>query len=534
MEGCKERARNAGLQFYDETLEYIVTNRDLLELSPRLMIPTLYDYWVHDVEVLKEKGRYDLYPSNPYETVINTRPAISFYNDNNPDWLNVMIFYHVLAHIDFFQNNLFFRHTWDDDFTGQALSDKRLISKLRSEKGRWVDYVIEFSRGIDNLVGYHKELSSLNRAPENSRSKRIDFYFDVFLQKLKEVKVNEYLKEIDRYNGCIRNHKDLGETVFISDIGKKYPEFETVYNNYKEEKKDKRIDLLQHLLENSSFINNNSNQWMKPVVELVRKTSLFFQPQIRTKIMNEGWASYWHETLFLQDDRINGHEVDFAKVNASVTSLPRVGINPYALGMRLFYDIEERADKGKYSFDFQKIRDAETRKKYDSNTGKGRDFIFNVRENLCDFMFISTFVDQDFVNKNKLFVAGRRLNRNKMVWEYYVKSRKAEDYREMVSASLYHPPFIEIDTNKNENHSLYLVHRFEGKPLIKEFILNTMMGIEYLWGGPVKLETSEVETTGHSRSPIYNANPSPQKKELKWQRVLYTMENRKLTKSVIK
>jgi stage V sporulation protein R len=56
------------------------------------MIPTLYDYWVHDVEVLKEKGKYELYPGNPYETVINTRPAISFYNDNNPDWLNVMIF----------------------------------------------------------------------------------------------------------------------------------------------------------------------------------------------------------------------------------------------------------------------------------------------------------------------------------------------------------------------------------------------------------------------------------------------------------
>ncbi|MFZ2040739.1 MAG: SpoVR family protein, partial [Desulfobacterales bacterium] len=159
MEGCKARARDAGLRFEDESLEYIVTNRDLLELSPKVMIPTLYDYWVHDVEVLKEKGRYELYPSNPYETVINTRPAISYYNDNNPDWMNVMIFYHVLGHIDFFQNNLYFRHTWDYDFTGRALSDKRLIAALRSEKGRWVDYIIEFSRGIDNLVGYHHELS---------------------------------------------------------------------------------------------------------------------------------------------------------------------------------------------------------------------------------------------------------------------------------------------------------------------------------------------------------------------------------------
>ena len=106
MEECKERARAAGLSFDNETLEYIVTNRDMINLGPKNMIPTLYDYWVHDVEVLKEQGKYKLYPGNPYETVINSRPAISFYNDNNPDWLNIMIFYHVLAHIDFFQNNV--------------------------------------------------------------------------------------------------------------------------------------------------------------------------------------------------------------------------------------------------------------------------------------------------------------------------------------------------------------------------------------------------------------------------------------------
>ena len=32
MEGCKERAQEAGLQFDQESLEYIVTNTDLIEL----------------------------------------------------------------------------------------------------------------------------------------------------------------------------------------------------------------------------------------------------------------------------------------------------------------------------------------------------------------------------------------------------------------------------------------------------------------------------------------------------------------------
>ena len=95
MEKCKIKAKEAGLSFRDESLEYIVTNRDLLDLSPKNMIPTLYDYWVQDIKILQERKIYELYPNNPYETVINTRPAISFYNDNNPDWLNVMIFYSV-------------------------------------------------------------------------------------------------------------------------------------------------------------------------------------------------------------------------------------------------------------------------------------------------------------------------------------------------------------------------------------------------------------------------------------------------------
>jgi stage V sporulation protein R len=538
MEGCKERARDAGLHFQDQTLEYIVTNRDLLELSPKLMIPTLYDYWVHDVEVLREKGKYELYPSNPYETVINTRPAISFYNDNNPDWLNVMIFYHVLAHIDFFQNNLFFHNTWNYDFTGQALSDKRAISKLRSEKGRWVDYVIEFTRGIDNLVGYFKQLSSLNKPSEPGWSKRLNFYFDVFLQQVKKVKVTEYVKEIERYNICMEEHgKDQGEEFFFREAIRESPEFEALFEKSVEEKRENETDLIQYLMARSDFLNKEENRWMKIVMQVVRKTSLFFQPQIRTKIMNEGWASYWHEILFMKDDRIQGHEVDFARVNAKVTAMPRVGLNPYALGMRLFYFIEEMADKGRFSIRFERIRDVEERKKFDASSNNGRDFIFQVREDFSDFSFINTFLDDDFIRKNKLFVSGRRLNRAKGVWEYYVKSRDPGTYRTMLLDSLYHPPHVEIDEEKGGEGDLFLVHHFEGKPLVKDFIENTLMGIEFLWGGPVHLETSEPIST----SPVENrpvsayqlAPPKPEQQEVQWKRVLYTMQERKLSKKPI-
>ncbi len=541
MEGCKERARDAGLRFEDETLEYVVTNRDLIELSPKVMIPTMYDYWVHDVEVLKGRGRYELYPSNPYETVINTRPAISYYNDNNPDWLNVMIFYHVLGHVDFFQNNLYFRHTWDDDFTGQALADKRAIARLRSEHGRWVDYVIEFARSIDNLVDFHGLLSDLHRPPRDGVSRRVDYYFDAFLQDVKKVRVNDYVKEIERFNACRRRDPEGGEDAFFKEVAARQPEFAALFEKSAGKTGRRHRDVMQFLLEHSRFLAAEENKWMQTVLQIVRQTSLYFQPQIRTKIMNEGWASYWHETLFMQDDRIAGHEVDFARVNAAVTAMPRVGLNPYALGMRLFYFIEEAGDKGRYSREFLSLLDIDRRRRFDAAAGSGRATIFAVRENLNDFLFVNTFLEQDFVDRHKLFVADKVLDEQRMVWRWFVKSRKAADYRRMVKDSLYHPPHVTVDTAKTGGDALYLVHHFEGMPLVQEYVHNTMLGLEFLWGGKVMLETTEVKSVKQPEqprqptlpgiaAPVVDQAPEP---EITWQRVRYTMKDRKLSKGLI-
>ncbi|MBU1193748.1 MAG: SpoVR family protein [Proteobacteria bacterium] len=532
MEECKLRARDHGLVFDDETLEYVVTNRDMIELSPKVMIPTLYDYWVHDVRVLSGKGMYEAYPSNPYETVINTRPAISFYNDNNPDWLNVMIFYHVLGHIDFFQNNLFYKNTWDIDLTGQALSDKRVIAQLRSEKGRWVDYAIEFARGVDNLVGYHKELNHTIQKDTRQAMTKTDFYFDIFLQVIKHVSHNTYLKEITRYNKANDGNED-----FFEQILSRYPEFEELYRKQLMSQIPPALDVMEYITRHSSFLKEAENEWMKTVLQIVKNTSLYFQPQIRTKIMNEGWASYWHEYLFMRDDRICGHEIDYARVNAGVTSMPKVGLNPYALGMRLFEHIEHMEDRGCYSFEYRFLKDEVRKKGFDLNKGTGKEYILKVRENFNDFTFINTFIDQEFVSQHDLFVAGKRFNNERMSWQYYIKSKKAEDYKDMIIDTLYHPPQISVDPSGTRNGVLYLNHKFEGKPLKIDFIENTMIGIEFLWGGPVHLETSEVVRPGQPADSFANfwdpSSPAAVKKApepVKWKRMVYVMENRKIHK----
>ena len=205
--------------------------------------------------------------------------------------------------------------------------------------------------------------------------------------------------------------------------------------------------------------------------------------------------------------------------------------------MRLFSYIEEMSEKGKLSYEYERLLNRRERRDFDKKTGKGQQTLFEVRENYSDFMFIQDFVDQDFVDRHKLFVSGRRLNSQKGVWEYYVKSRRSDKYKEMLASSLYHPPYIEIDEAKGKEGSLYLNHHFEGKPLVKEFISNTMLGLEYLWGGPVKLETTELmdRSPKMERDPyIFSLYASGKKesspKEPEHQRVLYSMENRKLSR----
>lgn len=553
MEECKARAKAAGLEIREETLEYVVTNRNLTELKPRAMIPTLYDYWVHDVEVIRDKWIYDIYPHNPYETVINTRPAISFYNDNNPDWLNVMIFYHVLGHIDFFQNNVFFRRTWDDDFCGQALADKRLLNSIREEQGaekRWVDYVIEFARGIDNLVGYYSELEEADKAALQNVfgtfSEKANFYFGEFLKRQYEKKavgLKFYYDEIKRYNQSVKQFGEKrGEAIFFSDgiFRSKFPEFSSIFEKSKKRYQTKTNDILQYLIKHSEFINKENNVWMKDVLGVVRKTSLYFQPQIRTKIGNEGWASFWHERLFLADERIKGHEVNYARVNARVLVDPRVGFNPYSVGMHLYEFIEELARKGKLDYGYQLIKDSEVRKKYDEKRGEdyARKILLEARKNFDDFMLINFLSDddfQDFVNRYNLFVAGTRFNPEKQVIEIYIKSRSGKAYREMINKHLYHPPYVIIDESKAKPDGLYLNHVFEGRTLVTKYIEPVLRGLEFFWGRgkTVQLETTEFEMKKEDYRAWFFGGRQETGPEFKKLRILYAISGKNFTRTII-
>jgi stage V sporulation protein R len=359
-------------------------------------------------------------------------------------------------------------------------------------------------------------------SPKMQPSKAIVFYIEKFLQEIINAPAHEIFKEIEEYNKLISENPNNAETIFLSSIKLKYPEFQAKYEKYNIETSEK-IDLMEFISENSPFLNKDENKWMRSIMNIVRNTSIYFGPQMRTKIINEGWASYWHDELFRTDKRIQGHEISYAKLNAGVTSLSRIGLNPYAIGLRLIQYVEELAEKGQIDYNFQKIEDIQVKAEYNKKTGKGKESIFSLRKNFSDFMLINTFTDQDFVNKHDLFVVGERYNDEKGVIEYYVKSRQAKDYKKMLIDSLYHPPFITVDKEKTTENNLYLKHHFEGKQLYKPYIPDTLIGIEFLWGGQVQLETTE----------IIPVKDDSQVQKFNYNKVLYTINNKKVTKSTL-
>ncbi|KHF26924.1 SpoVR family protein [Anoxybacillus sp. BCO1] len=77
------------------------------------------------------------------------------------------------------------------------------------------------------------------------------------------------------------------------------------------------------------------DEWQRDILTMMREEMLYFWPQLETKIMNEGWATYWHQRILREMDLTSDEAIEFAKLNAGVVQPSRTGINPYYLGLKI-------------------------------------------------------------------------------------------------------------------------------------------------------------------------------------------------------
>ena len=94
--------------------------------------------------------------------------------------------------------------------------------------------------------------------------------------------------------------------------------------------------------------------WQRELVRIVRKVAQYFYPQGQTKVMNEGWATFWHYTLLnrLYDKGLvdDGFMIECLASHTNVVAQRGFdergygGFNPYALGFAMFTDIRRICD----------------------------------------------------------------------------------------------------------------------------------------------------------------------------------------------
>ncbi len=119
--------------------------------------------------------------------------------------------------------------------------------------------------------------------------------------------------------------------------------------------------------------------WQRDVLGIVRTEAYYFAPQGQTKIMNEGWASYWHSTIMTTRTLHPSELVDYADHHSGTMATSPGRLNPYKLGIELFRDIEERWDKGRFGPEYEACDNYEDPPPVGHRRGLGREKIFEVR-----------------------------------------------------------------------------------------------------------------------------------------------------------
>ncbi len=229
--------------------------------------------------------------------------------------------------------------------------------------------------------------------------------------------------------------------------------------------------------------------WQLDVLSIIRDEAYYFAPQGQTKIMNEGWATYWHSTIMTRHGICNGGDVvDYADHTSGTLASSPTRLNPYKLGVELFRDIEDRWNRGCFGRDYDECDDLVAKQDWNTGAGLGREKIFEVRRIHNDLTFIDEFLTLDFCRRHNMFSFGY----NQDSGYYEIESRKFDEIKQRLLFSLTNMgrPIIHVhDGNYKNRGELYLEHQFSGPELKVSYAQDTLRHLYSLWTRPVHIET---------------------------------------------
>lgn len=461
QEEIEEYARDYGLDFFEiryQMLDYKMVNL----MAAYDGFPTRYPHWRFGMEYERLSKSYAYGLHRIYEMVINTDPCYAYLLRSNLPVDQKLVMAHVCGHADFFKNNLWFAHTnrkMLDEVANHASRIRRYVTRYGLET---VENFLDACLSLDNLIDIHAP--GITRRPQYPGDED-----EENPKTVRKMKAKDYM---DSY---------INPPDFLAEQQRKLDDEQKKRKHLPEEPER---DVLLFLLEHAPLEN-----WQRDILGIVREEAYYFTPQRQTKILNEGWASYWHSTIMTQKALKPSELIDYAEHHSGTVAAHSGRLNPYRLGLELLRDIEDRWNRGAFGKAYEECKDMKAREIWDKKLGKGREKIFEVRRIYNDVGFIDTFLTEDFARRNKLFV----FDYNRQSGNYEISSRQFQEVKRRLLFQLtnFGQPIIEVTEANYENRGeLYLVHCHEGIDLDIPFAQETLKNLHLIWGRPVHLETT--------------------------------------------
>jgi stage V sporulation protein R len=456
-----------GLDFWEVSFE-ILDYKRMQEVAAFGGFPVRYPHWRFgmDFEGLTKSHVYGL--SQIYEMVINNNPAIAYLLEGNSLVDQKMVIAHVLGHVDFFKNNYFFSKTnrkMIDTMANHATRVRRHVERLGLDK---VEGFIDACLCLENLIDPMSPFI-VRKPPEKPTDSRTSSHDQEPIKEVPKLRSKDYMEGFINPPEYVAEQRKRLERE--RDKPKKFPA---------EPERDVLLFLLMHAPLES---------WERDILEIVRAEAYYFAPQRQTKILNEGWASYWHSKIMTEKALKASEIIDYADHNAGVLSAAPGQFNPYKVGISLLRHIEERWDKGRFGKEWSECDDYEIRRTWDKRLGLGRQKIYEVRRLYNDVTFLDEFFTEDFCRENQFF----SFSMNERSGNYEIDSREFYKVKQKILFQLtnFGEPFIFVEDANHENRGeLLLHHRHEGQDLHDEHARATLNALERIWRRPVNLRTT--------------------------------------------
>ncbi|HEU4412712.1 MAG TPA: SpoVR family protein [Polyangiaceae bacterium] len=475
-------ARGYGLDFFPVVFE-ILTYDQMNEIAAYLGFPNRYPHWRFGMEYEQLSKSYEYGLSKIYEMVINNNPSYAYLLEGNSLTEQKLVMAHVLGHVDFFKNNFAFRAT-DLDARGR-LSDPMRRTDPFDPNRKWVDKMANNGsrirrhmdrHGVNKVEEFIDACLSLENlidpwrpfAPKPTRPTREELE-EPAAREVPRLRAKGYMEKYINPDEYIEEQKK--KMVAEAERERRFPD------------RPER-DVLRFLLDHAPL-----ERWERDALEVIREEAYYFVPQMQTKIMNEGWASYWHSRLMTEKIADATEIIDYADRNASVMATGKGQINPYKLGVELLRHIEERWDKGQFGREWEECDDLDAKRHWDLRLGLGRQKIFEVRRLYTDVTFLDEFLTPEFAIEQKLFTFSYS-NRND---RFEIESREFKKVKDKLLFQLTNsgnPVIFVHDANFENRGELLLKHEHAGLDLRVDYAKETLKALQRMWRRPVAIATT--------------------------------------------